>query len=176
MGDNEESGYETGRSGGMYTGKSSIEYAGYLQGDAMRRKAEEQTFGGGGGGGGGPINFKGKVMQFAIVGMMLGGTVGLLSDSSWLAFVIGAAIGGSIGAVLRLLIAALAWPLKMLLRLLTFAIPIVVGFFVGAAFGGVASDQWHSPRQQTMMQFGVAGSGILFVLWALRRLVRRKRA
>lgn len=173
MGDEYEGGYEQGRSGAMYTGRNSIDYAGYLQGDAMRRQAEG---GGGGGGGGGPINFKGKVMQFAIVGMMLGGMLGLLfSHASWLGFVIGAAIGGAIGAALRLMIAAIAWPLKMLLRLLPFALSIVVGYFVGLAFGAVASDQWHSPREQTMMQFGVTGAGIFFVLWALRRLTRRKR-
>lgn len=50
------------------------------------------------------------------------------------------------------------------------------GLFVGAGFGGVASDQNHTPREPTMIQYGIGGAAILVVLWYLRRLISRKRS
>lgn len=175
MSDNDyDKAYEAGRSGGMYTGGNSIDYAGYAAGDEQRRIAEQQS--GGGGGGGGPINFKGKVFQAGIGFGLLGMFWGFISMHSWLGGILGFLVAGVIGMAIRLLIAALAWPLRFLGRIFPFVLPILVGFLVGAGFGGVASDRMNTPREPTMIQYGVAGAAILFVLWFLRRLLSRKRA
>lgn len=163
--------YEAGRSGGLYTGGNSIDAAGYAAGEPQRRQAEAQASRGGGG----AINFKGKVVLVGIGFGMLGMFWGFISTQSWLGGIIGFVVAGTIGMVIRLLIAALAWPLRIIGRLLPFLLPAIIGFFVGAGFGGVASDQNHTPREPTMIQYGIAGAVILVVLWFLRRQFARRR-
>lgn len=176
MSENEyDKAYEAGRSGGFYAGGNSIDQAGYSAGVEQRRQAEAQS-GGGGGGGGGAINFKGKVVLVGLGFGMLGMFWGFISTQSWLGGIIGFVVAGVIGMAIRLLIAALAWPLKLIGRILPFLLPALIGFFVGAGFGGVASDQNHTPREPTMIQYGIAGAVILVVLWFLRRVIARKRS
>ncbi|MEK7315595.1 MAG: hypothetical protein AAB011_05395 [Candidatus Eisenbacteria bacterium] len=179
MGDNDyDKAYEAGRSGGGFTGGNSIDYAGYAAGERMRANAESQTSGGGGGGGGGggAINFKGKVVLVGLGFGMLGMFWGFLSETTWLGGIVGFVIGFVFGATLRLILAAVSWVLRLFGRIFPFVLPIVVGFVVGAGFGGVASDRMHTPREATMIQYGVAGAAILLVLWFLRRLLARKRS
>lgn len=167
--------YDAGRSGGMDPGGNSIDYAGYAQGQRMRANAENQSSGGGGGGG--ATNFKGKVVLVGLGFGMLGMVAGLLttSGSTWGA-IAGFAIAFVLGATVRLLMAAIGWVLRLFGKVFPFVLPIAVGFLLGASIGGVASDQSGAPREPTMITYGVAGAAVLFALWALRRLVARKRA
>jgi hypothetical protein len=170
--------YEAGRSGGMYTGGNSIDYAGYAAGQEMRANAAAQSSGGGGGGGGGgAFNFKGKVVLVGLGFGMLGMFWGLLTtDGSTWGAIVGFVVAFIFGATVRLLIAAVAWALKLFGRIFPFVLPIVVGGFLGMCVGAVASDQLRTPRDATMIQYGMAGAVILFALWFLRRLIARKRS
>lgn len=167
-----EKAYEAGRSGGMYTGGNSIDYAGYAEGHRMRAAAESR----GSGGGGGAINFKGKVVLVGLGFGMLGMFWGLISTTTWTGGIIGFTIAFIVGAIIRLLLAGLGVALKIFGRIFPFALPIVAGWVVGLCIGAVVSDQLHTPRQPTMLQYGWAGAGILFALWLLRRLFAPKRA
>jgi hypothetical protein len=107
---------------------------------------------------------------------MLGMFWGLISTTSWSGGIIGFTIAFIIGATIRLLMAGLGAALRVIGRVFPFVLPIVVGGFIGLCIGAVASDQLHTPRQSTMLQYAWAGAGILFALWFLRRRLARKKS
>jgi hypothetical protein len=98
--DNYDKAYDAGRSGGMYTGGNSIDYAGYAAGQSMRAAADSKSSSGGGGGGG-AINFKGKVVLVGLGFGMLGMFWGLVSTASVWGGIVGFTIAFIIGATSR---------------------------------------------------------------------------
>ncbi len=163
--DNYNRASEEGLSGQSYSGGNSIDYAGYMAGREARFQAElsrsnsEARMGGGGGGGVSvPMDLKGKAVRFGIIFGMLGIPIGAFRDPSVLGAVLGFGAGVGVGVLLRLGIEVIALPFKYLVRLLPFLPAVLLGGVGGTLLGGPA--------------LGVAGAGILFALWLVRRRMK----
>jgi hypothetical protein len=158
--DNYNRAAEEGLSGQSYSGGNSIDYAGYMAGREARFQAElsrsnSQSGVGGGGGVSVPMDLKGKAVRFGIIFGMLGIPIGAFRDQSVLGAVLGFGVGMGVGVLLRLGIEVIALPFKYLVRLLPFLPAVLLGGVGGTLLGGPA--------------LGMAGAGILFALWLVRR-------
>lgn len=104
MADNDyDASYREGRSGGVYTGGNSIDYAGYLQGQQTRADAEalKEAYSGGGGTAL-PMNLAQKAGRFGVFGALIGLPLGAFVQTSFVGAVAGVLGGFAIAFALRL--------------------------------------------------------------------------
>src|SRR5262245_22045444 len=100
MADNDYQGsYNEGRSGGMFSGGNSIDYAGYVAGQDARASADaaRERWSGGGGPAGPPMNLAQKGMQLGVIFGMIGLPLGAFIQTSLLGAVLGVAAGFAFG-------------------------------------------------------------------------------
>ncbi len=161
MSNDYEKAYEAGRRGEIYTGGNSIDYAGHTAGDSVRRQAESQASSGGGGGG--AINFKGKVMTFAIGFGMIGMFWGFISETTWTGGIIGFLVAGVFGAIVRLSVAGLA----LIARFLPVLVWTGMGLFIGAVYGA-------GPARHAIGAYAVVGAVIGLGVWFVTRLLKKR--
>ncbi len=175
MSDNDyDKAYEAGRDGTSYSGGNSIDYAGWAAGDTMRRQDEARREGFARSGSGSRIDESKPLhrpAQFAIGAGMLGMVAGFIASPTWTNGVLGFLAGAVVGVGLYLALQAL----RVVLRLLGFVVPGVIGFFVGALAGRAASESMPGAREEMIQTWGIGGAVLFIVIWALLRWRRAAR-
>jgi hypothetical protein len=161
MADNDyNASYQEGRSGGMYTGGNSIDYAGYLQGQQMRADAELKGAYSGGGGTSVPMNLAQKCGRIGVFGALIGLPLGAFVQTSVTGAVAGVGAGFVIGVVLRLVLELVIRPFRAKSATSTNdamgPLPaVLIGGLGGYVIGGTV--------------VGLSAAVVLFVVWMARR-------
>ena len=161
MADNDyNASYQEGRSGGMYTGGNSIDYAGYLQGQQMRADAEALRGAYSGGGGTAvPMTLAQKSGRFGVFGALIGLPLGAFVQTSIAGAVAGVVGGFTIAFLLRLALELVIRPFRAKSETSTNdtmgPLPaVLIGGFGGYVIGGAA--------------LGVGAAVVLLVVWMAR--------
>lgn len=153
--------YQEGRSGGMYTGGNSIDYAGYVQGQQMRANAEALKDGYSGGGGTAvPMNLAQKAGRFGVFGALIGLPLGAFVQTSIAGAVAGVAGGFTIGFVLRLVLELVIRPFRAKSETST---NDAMGPLPAVLIGGVGAYFIGGPA------VGIGTAVVLLIVWMARK-------
>ncbi|NOT27097.1 MAG: hypothetical protein HOP16_13435 [Acidobacteria bacterium] len=160
MADNDyNASYQEGRSGGMYTGGNSIDYAGYQQGQQMRADAEALRGAYSGGGTAVPMTLAQKSGRFGVFGALIGLPLGASVQTSIVGAVAGVVVGFTIAFLLRLALELVIRPFRAKSETSTNdtmgPLPgVLIGGIGGYVIGGAA--------------LGVGAAVVLLVVWMAR--------